>query len=816
MFRQSIRATTVSVLFILLIAGAAFAQSNKTFLPIISGGSGTNNTIPPTSTPTNTPTATPTPGTPTTSPTALAVPVVFVSRQIPPDGSIYWKVPRSIPGVGPWARFQVAAPGKLLIRESNGTLRTLVDGANPNAASLNLIDVNAPEVSYDGTKILFAGLTQGTYDSKPLGNPNAWRIYVINVDGSGLKQLTFSDLKLDYSQFAQGHILNRYDDTDPIWLPDGRILFSSTRWPSYAMYSAAHTSNLYVMQADGSGMKRITAERNAAERPQVDPLSGRIVYSRWWRNFRLATNSMETVADKDGGYQMKDGLVAANYAKENNSVGSQSNLRRNAWMLVAINPDGTNLHQFAGGSGLFLLGEDGNHAYGGAFAADGSFYANFFPMKNMSEAAGFGGIRKYVSGPNGYTSIIGVTSEIGYPLASQAPASYGVYSHEYAAEPVVLPDGRLLISWAGDINQDYGLYTINADGSNRQLYYDVPNMTELRARLVAPRPLPPIIPDQVTATASLLPPKAEGPYPIDGTFTFRALNVYANAPVDSNIVTAIPVGSAGTIRFFLDHQRNVQIGSKETVEWPILLTELAVNPDGSVINPNMPANLPLFEQIRTSQADGYVVPLTGVTEVRYGGAAHVAGLNYGRPGEVVRCVGCHAGHSMMPIPDNPEDALFSNLAPGAAISFSSVNPHVALDKTGKGLIDRKVLKGTINDYWRSDPAQEPNQQWVQLTFPVPVTVRAVRLYNPRQGSELNESTIQVNSTTVHLFTDAAATQEIASQNTGALAVEGTSVSFADVKARVVRVNITNVSGVMGWSKVASLAEVEVIARGEAK
>ena len=120
---------------------------------------------------------------------------------------------------------------------------------------------------------------------------------------------------------------------------------------------------------------------------------------------------------------------------------------------------------------------------------------------------------------------------------------------------------------------------------------------------------------------------------------------------------------------------------------------------------------------------------------------------------------------------------------------------MALDKTGKGLIDRKVLMGTINDYWRSDPAQEPNQQWVQLTFPVPVTVRAVRLYNPRQGSELNESTIQVNSTTVHLFTDAAATQEIASQNTGALAVEGTSVSFADVKARVVRVNITNVSGV---------------------
>ncbi|NJO85186.1 MAG: hypothetical protein HC828_22215, partial [Blastochloris sp.] len=30
----------------------------------------------------------------------------------------------------------------------------------------------------------------------------------------------------------------RYDDTDPVWLPDGRIVFSSTRWPSLAMYGA--------------------------------------------------------------------------------------------------------------------------------------------------------------------------------------------------------------------------------------------------------------------------------------------------------------------------------------------------------------------------------------------------------------------------------------------------------------------------------------------------------------------------------------------------------------------------------------------------
>src|SRR5258706_999692 len=66
-------------------------------------------------------------------------PLVFVSRQIPADGSIYWDVPKDMPGVGAHSRFRVAAPGQLLVRESNGSLRMLVDRAHPNAASLNLI-----------------------------------------------------------------------------------------------------------------------------------------------------------------------------------------------------------------------------------------------------------------------------------------------------------------------------------------------------------------------------------------------------------------------------------------------------------------------------------------------------------------------------------------------------------------------------------------------------------------------------------------------------------------------------------------------------
>jgi hypothetical protein len=93
-------------------------------------------------------------------------------------------------------------------------------------------------------------------------------------------------------------------------------------------------------------------------------------------------------------------------------------------------------------------------------------------------------------------------------------------------------------------------------------------------------------------------------------------------------------------------------------------------------------------------------------------------------------------------------------------------------------------------------------------------VRTVRLYNPRQGDEA-QSTLQVQATTVILYSDAGATQEVARQSSGPLAVSGTDVVFADLKARAVRVVVDGVSGKFEDLVVASLAEVEVIARGEA-
>lgn len=727
--------------------------------------------------------------------------IVFVSRQIPPNGSIYWDVPNDLPGVGPHSRFRVASPGKLLVLEPDGKVRVLIDGSKPTAASLNLIDVNAPDVSYDAKKIVFAGLPAGNYSRGPNTNPGAWRIYTINVDGTGLRQVTRTDQNLNMSQFGEAaDALMPYDDTDPVWLPDGRIVFSSTRWPSFAQYSGVRTSNLYVVKADGSQLHRITAERNGADRPLVDPITGKIVYARWWRNHRFALNDLSTVPDPNGGYIQKDGLSANRDRQIDGSNANRDLLWRNAWQAATINPDGTELAMWSGTS----LNESNNHIYGGAFTPNGQLIANFYPMFNMTEAGGFGGLRLYTRGPGLYKPLFGITELSTNYVNPSNPTSFGIYKGNYVTDPDVLPNGKIIFSWAADIKQDYGIYMADMNGNNRVKLYDNPGTTELRARLIRERPLPPIIPDRVTQTPSQLPPTEAGPYNKDGTFVFDALNVYANAPVDSDIVSAPPVGSASSIRFYLDHQRT-NPGSFPNRDWPILLGTLPVAPNGAVRDTNAPANLPMFEQLRSS--DG-TVPLTGQGDQR--GAAHVAGMNFGRPGTTVRCLGCHAGHTMIPVPANPADAEWTNLAPGARVTVSSTRDP----KYNGGVNDRKVMKGEIWRSWTSDPNQSANGQWVQLTFPVPVSVRTVRLYSIRPGGEANSS-ITVGSATVRLYSDANATQEITSKTAGALTLVGTEVAFNDVKARVVRVELHNVSGTFYGAKVAGIGEIEVIARGEA-
>jgi hypothetical protein len=182
-------------------------------------------------------------------------------------------------------------------------------------------------------------------------------------------------------------------------------------------------------------------------------------------------------------------------------------------------------------------------------------------------------------------------------------------------------------------------------------------------------------------------------------------------------------------------------------------------------------------------------------------------MNFGRPGTTATCVGCHAGHTLIPVPENPADALWTNLAPGASVSVSSSRDP----QYNVSVVDRRVMLGEIWRYWTSAPNQTQNQ-WIELTFPVPVTVRTVRLYNPRLEANCN---LQVNNATVRIYSDEAGSVQVAQQQSGPLQVSGTDLTFQEVTARVIRIELNSVSGTFYGMNVAGLAEVEVIARAEA-
>ncbi|MEZ6080940.1 MAG: hypothetical protein R3C56_36305 [Pirellulaceae bacterium] len=149
----------------------------------------------------------------------------------------------------------MAVPGARLL---------VLDGLTP-AGTLTKLMPNAPlhgsfwrpDLSYDAQKVLFC--------FKP-HNEKSFHLYEINIDGSGLVQLTDGP----------------YDDLDPIYLPDGEhILFSTSRGHTYVR--CMPPTNAYVLarcNSDGKDVYLISRNNEPDYLPSVMN-DGRVVYTRW-------------------------------------------------------------------------------------------------------------------------------------------------------------------------------------------------------------------------------------------------------------------------------------------------------------------------------------------------------------------------------------------------------------------------------------------------------------------------------------------------------------------------------------------------------
>jgi len=136
----------------------------------------------------------------------------------------------------------------------------------------------AMSVSYDGRTIYFAMAPT---------KEHFYHIYRISAEGGELNALTSGP----------------FHDYDPEVLPDGRIVFSSTRYGGREEYHGNLTSALFVIDADGSNIHPLTYHIVHDREPKVTA-DGGLVFIRqdnWFMQAKLETQIHHVRLDGSGG-----------------------------------------------------------------------------------------------------------------------------------------------------------------------------------------------------------------------------------------------------------------------------------------------------------------------------------------------------------------------------------------------------------------------------------------------------------------------------------------------------------------------------------
>ncbi|MGO8698934.1 MAG: hypothetical protein ACLQVY_14565 [Limisphaerales bacterium] len=115
--------------------------------------------------------------------------------------------------------------------------------------------VRDPQVHYDGRRILF---------SYRKGGQDQYHLYEINIDGTGLRQLTDGP----------------FDDIEPTYLPDGDIVFVSSRCRRWVNCWLTQVAVLHRCNHDGSNIRPLSSNNEQDNTPWPLP-DGRLLYTRW-------------------------------------------------------------------------------------------------------------------------------------------------------------------------------------------------------------------------------------------------------------------------------------------------------------------------------------------------------------------------------------------------------------------------------------------------------------------------------------------------------------------------------------------------------
>jgi len=171
--------------------------------------------------------------------------IVFAARQLGHDG--HWYANFGYYAENP-DRKAYGEGGKLYrLNLRTGKLTTLL--ADPKGG------VRDPQVHYDSQKIVFAYREGGECQ---------YHLHEINTDGTGLRQLTDGP----------------FDDFEPSYLPDGDMVFVSSRCKRWVNCWLTQVAVLHRCDANGKNIRAISSNNEHDNTPWPLP-DGRLLYTRW-------------------------------------------------------------------------------------------------------------------------------------------------------------------------------------------------------------------------------------------------------------------------------------------------------------------------------------------------------------------------------------------------------------------------------------------------------------------------------------------------------------------------------------------------------
>ena len=423
----------------------------------------------------------------------------------------------------------------------------------------------SPEVSYDGQTILFAYSQAKAYAKTQGKEAYLWgpeishHIFRVQADGTHLVQLTDGD----------------WDDFDPCYLPNGRVVFVSLRRGGYlrcGRHCPVYT--LFSMKDDGTDIIGLSFHETHEWHPSVTH-DGMIVYTRW------------DYVDRD------------------------TNIAHHIWTCF---PDGRDPRSFHGNypvrresrpwMEMAIRATPGSHRF---VASTGAHHGHEFGSLVL--------IDPRIPDDGAMSQLERLTPEVPFPEAEGRPiAPYACYGTPWPLSE----DDYLCVYDAAAKNR--GIYWIDRDG-NKELIYRDPAISCVSPMPLAPRPRPPILPEQTVQTAEAIA-RHGGEIP---PATIAVMNVYdsdftwpAGAQVTAlRVIQVLPKTTPPP--------NQPRIGVAEQTNARAVLGTVPVEPDGSAFF-EAPVGREIYFQALDSRG-------MAIQSMRSGTYVH--------PGERLVCQGCH-------------------------------------------------------------------------------------------------------------------------------------------------------------------------------